>query len=148
MKAFLADEVKITPAILPSEGGAASTDLAGATLDMEGWDGVLMMVTFGVITANAVTSIKAQEGTTTTPATDIEGTSQTVADDSDDDTFYIDLLRPTGGKRYVRVYVDRATQNAVIASAYYIQYRGRSVPTTHGTGVSGEKHAHAAAGTA
>ena len=79
-------------------------------------------------------------------AADLEGTAQTIADDDDDETFYIDLYRPR--ERYVRVVVDRATQNAVVASAEYIQYGPRKKPITHGTGVSGETHASPAEGTA
>ena len=141
---------KITPAILPSEGVAAATDLTGAILDMQGYESVLMVVTFGVITGAAVTSIKAQQDTAIAMGTaaDLIGTGQTIADDDDDETFYIDLHRPM--ERYVRLYVDRATQNAVVASAWYIQYNGGALkmPVTHASGVSGEFHSEPAEGTA
>lgn len=134
----LASEVKITQAITPTNGAAATTDIKGVTLDMLGFEAVTMMVTFGAITTNAVTSIKAQQSSTTTDGdfTDLTGTSQTVADSDDEKIFYIDLIKPE--KRYVRLYVDRGTQNAVVSAATYLQYGAKKVPVTHDTVVSGE----------
>ena len=139
---------KISRAISTADGGAATTDIEGATLDMQGFEGVLMIVTFGAITGSAVTSIKAQQGAESdlSDAADLAGTGQTVADSDDNEVFYIDLYRPT--ERYVRVYVDRGTQNAVVAGATYVQYGAKKGPVTHGTYVSGETHAGPAEGTA
>ena len=144
----LSKNSKITQAIAPSAGVAAATDLNGATLDMSGFEGVLCIVTFGVITAAAVTGIRAQQGAASdlSDAADLAGTAQVVADSDDDKVFYIDLFRPR--ERYVRLVVDRATQNAVVASAEYIQYGPRKAETTHATGVAGETHVSPAEGTA
>lgn len=145
---MLSEMVKISSAITPTAGAAGTTDIEGTTLDMQGFEGVLMMVRMGAITSGAVTSIKAQQDSASTMATaaDLEGTSQTIADDDGDQTFYIDLYRPT--ERYVRLHVDRGTQNAVVASAEYIQYGPRKAVTTHGSNVSGEAHAGPDEGTA
>ena len=139
---------KISNAITPTAGAAGTTDIEGAALDMSGFEGVLMLVTFGEITAGAVTKIKAQQGAASnlSDAADLEGTLQAIADTDDDKTVYIDLKNPQ--KRYVRLYVDRATQNAVVASASYIQYGAREQPVTHGTNVAGEFHVAPAEGTA
>lgn len=142
---------KISVAITPTNGAAGTTDIEGVTLDMQGFEGVLMLVTFGAITGSAVTSIKAQQDTDSAMGTaaDLLGTAQTIADDDDDQTFYIDVFRPT--ERYVRLVVERGTQNAVVASALYIQYgeaSARKAPVTHGTNVSGELHVSPAEGTA
>lgn len=142
-------EVKILTAITSAAGVAGATDLEGTALDMAGFESVLMVVRFGVITSGAVTSIKAQQSSDNAVAdaySDLEGTSQTVADDDDDEIFYIDLIKPT--KRYVRLYVDRATQNAVIAEAHYVQYGAKLGPVTQPTGVNGEIHISPAEGTA
>ena len=48
----------------------------------------------------------------------------------------------------MRLVVDRGTQNAVVASANYIQYNARKQPTSHGTGVTGETHVSPGEGTA
>lgn len=144
----LVKNTRLSIAITPTDGAAGTSDINGATLDMAGWDGVLMLVTFGAITTGAVTSIKAQQGNAAnlSDAADLAGTGQVIADTDDDKTFYIDLYKPT--KRYVRLVVDRGTQNAVVASALYIQYRGAKAPAVHGTGVAGETHVSPAEGTA
>ncbi|MBU0495045.1 MAG: hypothetical protein KKA73_14200 [Chloroflexi bacterium] len=125
----LSTNVKISTAITPTDGAAGTADINGTILDMMGFEGVLMVVRFGAITGSAVTSIKAQQDTASGGGTmaDLEGTSITVADDDDDQIFIIDLYRPQ--ERYVRLVVDRGTQNAVVASAEYIQYGPRSLPT-------------------
>jgi len=145
----LSKNVKITPAILPSEGVAAQTAINGATLDMQGFEGVLVEVVFGVITGSAVTSINMaqSEASNFASGADLLGTGQTIADDADDETYYIDLYKPR--ERYVRVEVARATQDAVISSATYIQYGSTGLlPTSHASGVTGELHVEPAEGTA
>jgi hypothetical protein len=144
----LSKYAKISSAITPTVGVAGTLDITGSILDMQGYEGVLMVVRFGTITAGAVTSIKAQQGNLSNlgDAADLEGTGQDIADSDDDETFYIDLVKPT--KRYVRLYVDRGTQNAVVAGANYIQYGSRKKPPTHGTGCAGETHVSPEEGTA
>lgn len=144
----LSKQVAISQAITPTAGAAGTDDINGATLDMAGFEGVLIEVTFGAITAGAATSIKAQQGAASnlSDAADLAGTAQTIADDDDGQIFYIDLYRPT--ERYVRVVVDRGTQNAVVASATYLQYGAHDQPVSHGATVSGELHISPAEGTA
>jgi hypothetical protein len=146
---YLSSDTKVSIGATATAGAAAATAINGAGLNMAGWDGVLVVVPFGTIVTNAVTSIKMQQSSDDAAAddySDIVGTSQTVADDSDDKTFYIDLQRPT--KQYVRVVVSRATQNATVGGVTYIQYRGRKKSQSHGSNVSGEQHFGAAEGTA
>jgi hypothetical protein len=140
--------VAIEQAITPTAGVAGTTDINGSIADMAGFDGILMQVTFGAITAGAVTSIKAQQGQQSGGGdqADLAGTAQTIADTDDDKVFYIDLVGPL--ERYVRLVVDRGTQNAVVASAVYYKYRERKAPVTHGSGVAGETHISPAEGTA
>lgn len=144
----LSKQVKITQAITPTDGVAGTADINGAILDMQGFEGVLVEVTFGAITSGAVTSIKMQQDTASNMGTaaDLTGTAQTVADDDDDQIFYIDLYKPL--ERYVRLVVDRGTQNAVVAGATYLQYGAHEQPVSHGATVSGEIHISPAEGTA
>lgn len=144
----LGKDTKITIAITPTEGAAGTTDINGAILDMQGYENVLAIVTFGAITAGAVTSIKMQQDTASnmSSAADLADTGQTIADTDDGKTFYIDLIKPQ--ERYVRLVVDRGTQNAVVASAIYLQYNGVKMPVTHGSNVSGETLISPAEGTA
>ena len=138
----------ITAAITPTNGAAGTSDINGATLDMLGFDSVLIICTTGTITASAVTSIKAQQGdqSDASDMSDLLGSAQTIADDDDEDLFVIALIKPQ--KRYVRLVVDRATQNAVVASATYIQFSPRKAPVSHGSTVNIETHVSPAEGTA
>jgi hypothetical protein len=144
----LSQETKISSAITPTAGVAGTTDIEGTVIDMSGFDSVMAIVRMGAITGSAVTSVKWQSGTdsSVSDAADLTGTSITIADDDDDQIFVLDLVKPR--ERYVRIYVDRATQNAVVASAEYIQYNARTVPITQGSGVTAEVHESPAEGTA
>jgi len=149
MRGELLKNVKVSQAITPTAGAAGATDIEGTTIDMQGFEGVLMIVTFGAITAGAVTAITAQQGSASdgSDCTNLAGTGQTVADDDDGQIFVIDLYKPTD--RYVRLHVDRATQNAVVASAEYIQYGARVAPVTSASAtVNVESHVSPAEGTA
>jgi hypothetical protein len=145
----LSSRIHPVAAIVPSAGVAAATALYGTALDLETYraDRVLMIVTFGVITTGAVTTIKAQTATTSNFATpnDVTGTSQTVADDKDDLIFEIDLINPS--ERYVRIAVMRGTQNAVVACALYHVY-GLRGPVVTQTVAGVEVHRDKATGTA
>ena len=144
------ERIKFTRAIAPSAGVAGTTTLNGATLDMANFEGVVAEVTFGVITAGALTTIKIQQGAASdlSDAADLLGSAQTVADTNDDGIFLADFSRVR--ERYARVVVTRSTQNAVVSSANYLQYGPRRVPvTSQGTGViSSEESVGPAEGTA
>lgn len=144
----LGKDTKISIAIAPADGAAGKDDINGAILDMQGFESVMAIVTFGTITSGAVTSIKMQQDTDSAMGTaaDLLGTGQTIADADSEKTFYIDLVKPQ--ERYVRLVVDRGTQNAVVASATYLQYNGVKKPVSHGTNVSGESFSSPAEGTA
>ena len=96
-----------------------------------------------------MTGIRAQQDSASGMGTaaDLEGTAQVVADDADEKTFCINIHKPR--ERYVRLVVDRATQNAVVSSATYIQYGPRTIPnSTHGSNVAIESFVSPAEGTA
>lgn len=129
---------------------AGTSAVNGAVIDMEGFEGCVFVVTFGAIVSGAVTSIKAQQGAASdlSDAADLANTSVSVADDDDNQIFYLDIYRPT--ERYIRPVVSRATQNATIDSIMAIQYGPRVKLTTHDamTVGGGEVHAGPAEGTA
>jgi hypothetical protein len=140
----LSNHVKMTKGIAPV---SVATNTNGAILDMAGYDGVLMVFEFGVITTGAVTSIKAQQDTASGMGTaaDLEGTAQTIADADDGKVFYIDLYQPR--ERYVRGVILNATQPALAALTYY-QYCHNGPLVTQPTGTAGELFAAPAEGTA
>lgn len=131
----LAKATKIMSAVTPTAGAAGTSAINGTTLDCSGYDGVLIGVHFGTIVAGAVTSIKAQHGDASdmSDAADISGSSVTINDTDDDKVFYIDVRVK---KRYLRVVVSRATQNATVA-AVYVLYDAHNVPSAQDSAVSG-----------
>ena len=145
---MLAEQIGFSQAITPTAGAAGTTDINGTVLDMSGFDEVAMKVTFGAIVAAAVTSIKAQQGKQSdgSDMADLAGTAITVADTDDDKIKVIRLIRPQ--ERFVRVVVDRGTQNATVASAEYIQLGARKQPAADDANVASETHHSPAEGTA
>ena len=143
----LIPNVAIVPCVTVAAGAAGTSAINGSVIDFSGFDGGLIVVNTGPIVTGAVTSIKFQHGAASDlgDAADVAGTSQTIADDDDNEVFYIDVSRPT--KRYGRLVVSRATQNAtVVANA--ILYGARVAPVTQASGVAGEIHVGKIAGTA
>ncbi len=124
----LGKNAKVSTAVTSAAGVAGTADINGSIIDMAGFDSVMAIVRMGVITANAVTSIKWQQDTDAAGGTmaDLEGTAMTIADDDDDQIFVTELVKPQ--ERYVRLVVDRGTANAVVASAEYIRYSARKAP--------------------
>lgn len=142
-----AQDVKISLALAYASGTA---DRTGAALDMSGYQGVMMVYHNVSVATGATTSIKAQSDTASAFGSpqDITGTAQTIADDDDGQIFVIDIENVP--ERYVRLYVDKDTSNAVAESAIYIQYGPDSKPTTMTVTdlVTHERHVAPAVGTA
>ena len=140
---MLGENVKITEALAYASGTA---DRNGATLDMKGYGGVLIMVHSAAVATGAAYSIKAQQGAASdlSDAADLDDTAITIADTDDDTVHWIDL-KPT--ERYCRLVVDKDATNACAESAVYIQYApyGVSVPITD---TDGETHFEPDEGTA
>jgi hypothetical protein len=136
---------KIVPLITIAAGAAGSSDVNSSVIDFAGYEGALIIVSLGPIVTGAATSVKVQGGATSSPTTDILGTSQTITDDMDNTVVYIDIRRPL--LRYARIVFGRATQNSTVA-AVAVLYGSRNSPVTQASGVVGEVHVSPAAGTA
>lgn len=128
--------VKITQATTVDAGVAAATAIKGSAIDMSDYETCLFVVSFGTITSGAVTSIKVQQSDDTTDGNfaDLTGTSVTVADTEDNTTFYVEVTKPQ--KRYIRLYISRGTQNAVVGAALALQANGRVKPAVQDTTVT------------
>lgn len=137
----------VSRVITVTNGAAGTTDIESSVVDTSDCEGVVFILQMGAIVSGAVTSAKVQQGAASnlSDAADLTGTSQTIADTDDDEVFVFDVRRPR--ERYVRLYVDRGTQNAT-CSAIAIKYGVRNQPVTHGTGVNAEAFAYPAEGTA
>lgn len=127
-----------------------STITPSAGVDTKGFDSVLFVVAFGAIVTAAVTSIKVQQSSDDGVAdgySDLTGTSVTVLDSYDDKLVYVEVVRPL--KRYLKLLVLRATQNATVDGIVAILSGAHDVPTTHDSTVAtGETWAYPAEGTA
>lgn len=146
MRNQLSKNAEIKQVITVTNGAAAATAINGAILDMANFKAVLFLLQFGAIVTAAVTSFKVSQSDNSdmSSSEDITGSNQTVADSDDEKTFYCDVI-PT--KRYVRLIVSRATQNATV-SAIAIKYGSASNPIAQATPVLGETIGVAVGGTA
>lgn len=135
-------------AITPTAGAAGQTAITGSTIDSANADGVLFLVRMGAIVSGAVTSLKVQHSDTTTNGdfVDVAGTAQTIGDTDDGEIFVVDVKKPA--KRYVRIVVSRATQDATVASAEALVYGLRSLPFSQPVGTNVESFGTPASGTA
>jgi hypothetical protein len=135
----LVEEVKGQTGITATTGAAGTTAINGVVIDTQGYDGVMCVITMGAITAGAVTSAKIQTGDESdlSDAVDVTNLSVTIADDDDAKVFALDLLRPL--KRYARVVVSRATQNAVVENAVYLAYKAKEQAVSGGFEGSAKK---------
>lgn len=123
---------------------SSTADANGATLDMEGWDGVLMLLDVATI-AGGTGKFKAQQGqqSNLSDAADLAGTN---VDYTATGIVGIDLYRPQ--ERYVRGVIDRDGTNTIAASMIYIQYRGAKAPAVQPAGTTIERHLSPSEGTA
>lgn len=143
----LSSSTIISSAITPTAGVAGTSAITSTVIDSANADGVLFVVRMGAITTGAVTSVKAQHSEVFASGyEDIADTNQVIADTADDSHVVLDLRRPD--KRYVRIVVSRATQNAVVASATALVYGARSQPVTQPAGTALEAFSDAISGTA
>lgn len=138
-------DCKIVDALDYASGTA---DRTGTAIDTDGYEGCCIIVKFAAIAASAVTDIYAVEddavGLGTKAA--LAGTSQTVADDDDNQVFVIDIKRPK--KRYLALEVNKDASNATAESAVAILYGAAKRPTsaTSQADVNGESFVSPIAG--
>ena len=126
---------------------AGTSDQNSSSVDMKSFDAVTFAVGFGTITASAVTSIKVQGSDDDSSFSDLAGTAITVADSDDNKIVLAEINCPQ--QRYIRVVVDRGTQNAVIDFGVALQSKANAAPVTQSSSVLGsEFHQAPAAGTA
>ena len=140
----LSRHIKVTQALAYASGTAVRN---GAEVDMQGWDGVIAIVTMATIASSAVGDIHWEQDTATGmgSAADLTGTAIATDEESDDEIFVSDLYRPL--ERFVRIVVTKDTSNAAAESAIYIQYKGKKLPVEDMGADEYELHASPAEGT-
>ncbi len=140
----LVNEVLIEQGVTTTAGAAGTSAIDGAAADMANFESITAVVPVGAIVSGAVTSLKWQQSADNSNWDDLEGTSQSIADDADNTTVYSSVYKPKD--RYVRIVISRATQNATIGGVIYLKYGARTIPVTQT--LTGEKFVTPAEGTA
>lgn len=132
----LNSNIKITRVANAAAAGTSAVN--GSAIDMLGFHGVMFVAAVGALTATQVTSLKAQEGDTSSPTADLAGSLVgPLADGDSNKCLVLDIYRPL--KRYIRPVLNRATANAVVDGIWAIQYCGDKAPTSHDTSVAASK---------
>jgi hypothetical protein len=134
----LSPNVKVTRVITAQAAGVSTIN--GTVLDMQGFDGVVFVASFGALTSTQVTSLKAQDGATANlaDAADLAGSlTGPLADADGNRSLVLEIYKPA--KRYIRPVINRATANAVVDGVVAIQYASSKSPTTNDTTVAASK---------
>lgn len=100
----------------------------GNVIDLVGYDGICFVASFGAITTGAVTDIRVQESDAVAmgDAVDLAGTKVSIADGQDNGVVALNIYRPL--KRYIRLRITRATEDAVIDGVIALLYNGKKLP--------------------
>ena len=142
----LLNNSKITECLAYASGTAVRS---GATLDMLGYDGVLIIMKTATIAASAVGDLHAETSTDSgfSGGTDLIGTAIVTANDDDDQLFVLDIYKPL--ERYIRGVVTKDTSNAMAETVNYIQYNIRKGPVDNEVDdtITSEFHVSPARGT-
>ena len=128
----LLDNIKISRVV--GYNTASTTNRKGSIVDMQGYDGVLFIATFGTMTnASKILLKAAQSDTNNTSAmtVSVATTGEITSDGTDDVQLALDVYRPTA--RYVEAQIEIADQNALIEGCVAIQYKGSKLPITQAT---------------
>lgn len=125
---------------------AATTAITSSAIDTKGFETVTIAVAMGAITSGAVTSVKAQQSSDDGSAdaySDLEGTSQSIADDADNNIVLLEIDNPR--KRYLKAVITRGTQNAVVDGIFAILGKPKIAPVTQDATVESTEYHHAPA---
>lgn len=143
----LSTDVKIDKVANATAAGVTAVNSTG--VDMEGYDSVLFLVNAEAIVAGGAQSINAAQGDTLGGSyTDLAGSGVTIADDDDNQAFWVEVRRPS--KRFVRLEIARATQNSAFGPIWAIRHRPNIKPQVNNVvdTITGELHVTPAEGAA
>lgn len=99
---------------------AGTTAVNSSSIDMAGFTAATFIVSFGAITATAVTSVKIQVSDDDAAWSDLTGSSVSVADDDDNQVVMIESSKVRS--QYLRCVVSRGTANSVVDGIVALQY--------------------------
>lgn len=106
---------------------SAGTAVNGATLDMAGFDGVILFCT--IATANAGNFLKAQQGEASNGSDMADLAGSKVVADANGSIVAIDINRPK--ERYVRGVVIRGGANTATGDMYALRYKASDQPAAN-----------------
>jgi hypothetical protein len=114
---------------------AGTTDQESDSVDMAGCQSCCFVALFGAITATGTAALRIQGSNDDSNWSDYADSDFTVYDSEDNLLALIEIIKPI--HRYVRLYIDRATANAVIDGVIaIIGVSLRNLPVTQGATVS------------
>lgn len=132
------EDVKMVP-ILSALTSAANSDRTSEVIDTDGFDGVCVVVHVGSVAASAVQDVYltssdvADDENTLNSGSNVADSSQTIADDDDDELKYMDFVPD---KRYYQLVVNKDGTNASNESAVAYLYKASDKPVTHAGGTA------------
>ena len=123
--------IEITPAIPLTAAG--TSDVAGASLDLAGCNGVVAVVHLGDVASSGTLTIKGQKSDTAAANSWIDigpdSTDISMGDSDDGHIAAVEWSDPTA--RYFRVVVQRHTANSALGGAVYYRHRLDIEPAGH-----------------
>lgn len=127
---------------------SGTADRNGTTIDVANYEWAKFKVHFATIAVSGTNSVKLQGSDDDSTWSDLEGTSQSVAVDDDNQIFVIGLIKPR--HRYARLVIDKDGTNAAAESATVELGGARTLPALADVTdeVTHEVHVSPAAGTA
>jgi len=126
-------------------GATVITPSAG--IDCANFERCTFVAAFGAIVAGAATSVEVHESDDDSSYAALAGSKVTVADSDDNKLVYVEIVKPL--KRYLKMVVNRATQNATLDGIVAILSGPGKAPTIQdSTVLGGEVHVSPIAGTA
>ncbi len=113
--------------------GTAITAPAGG-VDMLGYDEIWFFGSMSTYDAGNSANL-ASSATTGGSYTDITGSSVTTGDALDS---FLLIAQAAGNSRWIRCEVDRSGGATVVGDIYYLQFRARKGPVTHGSTIDSD----------
>lgn len=132
MSVNLLDNIKVSRVL--GYHAAGTTDRKASIVDMQNYDGVVFVATFGTMTSSSKILLKVGSATTndtSAMADTVATTGQKTSDGTDDVQLVLDVYRPA--KRYLEAQITIADANALIEGIVAIQYKGSKMPVTQAT---------------
>jgi hypothetical protein len=120
---------------------AGAADITDAlVIDMLGFEAARFIYVFGALTAGTILSVAVAGKLTNTPTPgtdDLAGSGVIVPDTQSGNAVVVDVIKPT--HRFLRPFVKRATQNAVLNCIIVELYVAREKPTAKDATVFAQK---------